>query len=106
MKARQNSQLRLLPLTMLPTIPLLNKLPLPKVGNPLEVARNGALKLVIPSGVLEVEVLAILNGVLKQVITTGPPLPLPPPRMRMPKSLPSGPTAVPGTVKRMSQITR
>ena len=54
MKARQNSQLRLL----LPTMPLLNKPPPPKIGNPLplEMAMSGVLPVVILTGVLSVEV--------------------------------------------------
>ena len=122
MKARQNSQLRLLLLTM----SLLNKLPPPKIGNPLQVAMTGVLEVVILSGVLKAVMLngvleeekeeaeeeeekekeeRILSGVLEVVpVPTGLPLPLPPPRM--PKSLLSGLTAVPGTVKRKSQTTR
>jgi len=109
MRARQSSQLRLL----LPTMSLLNKLPPPKVGNPLEMAVTGVLEVVIPSGLLLVEAATpsglllveaeILSGVLKEVVTTGLPLPLPPPRMS--KNLPSGLNAVPGTVRRKSQTT-
>lgn len=92
---------------------LLNKLPPPKVGNPLEMAVTGVLEVVIPSGLLLVEAATpsglllveaeILSGVLKEVVTTGLPLPLPPPRMS--KNLPSGLNAVPGTVRRKSQTT-
>jgi len=128
MRARQSSQQRLL----LPKMSPLNKLPPPKVGNPLEVAMTGAPEVEIPSGVLLVEAAilllvevailllaevailsgvllveaAILSGVLEEVVPTGPPLPLPLPPPRMPKNLPIGLNAVPGTVRRKSQTTR
>ena len=91
MKVRPSSRLRLRLSAML----LLNKLLLSKIGSPAEAA--------ILSGAPEV---VVLSGVLKVVILIGPPPPLllPPPRML--KSLPTGLTAVPGTVKRKSQTTR
>ena len=93
MKAKQNSQSRLL----LPTMPLLSKLPPPKSGELAQVARTG-------QPVEEV----ILTGVLKVVILIGPPLPLPLPLppLRTPKNLPSGLIAVLGTAKRKSPTTR
>jgi len=105
MKARPNSRPRLL----LPTMPLLNKRLPPKIGEPLEMVITGVVEMeaevevVILNGVPK---LATPSGVPKVVTLTGPPLlPLPPPP-RTPMSLPSGPTAVPGTVKRKSQTTR
>jgi len=118
MRARQSSQLRLL----LPTTSLLNKLPPLKV----EMAVTGVLEVAIPSGVLLVGAVilsgvllvgaaipsgmppagaAILSGVLlvEAAILSGVLLPPPPPRM--PKNLPSGLNAVPGTVRRKKQTT-
>ena len=86
-KARPNSQLRLLPQTMLP----LNKLLPLKAGNPVEVATTGHLVGVVA-----------MTGVLEVATTlTGPPLPLPPPQTS--KSPRSGLTAVPGIAKRKSK---
>lgn len=90
MKARPNSLLRLL----LPTMPLLNKfkLPPPKIGEPLEVATNGVLGVVV------------LTGVLKVVVLNGVALPLPP--LRILKSPPSGLTGALEIAKRKSRIIR
>lgn len=81
----------------LPTTPLPSKLkllPLKTSGDPAGV--------VAMSGV---PALVLLTGALKVVVViTGPPLLLHP--LRMPKSLLSGPTAVPRIAKRRSKTIR
>jgi len=94
---------------LLSTMPLLNKSPPPRNGEPVEVAMIGVLKVVTLTGLPKVVIptgppkVVTLSGVLGVVTLTGP-LPLPPPRM--PKSLPSGLTDVPGIVKRRSRTIR
>ena len=95
MKAKPNSRLRPPP----PTMPLLNKWLPPKIGSPVEEEEEEE----IPSGALRP---AVPIGVLMLPPLTGPPLLLLLSPRRMPKSPPSGLTAVPEIVKRKSQTTR
>jgi len=108
MKVKRSLRRRLPPPTML----LLKKPPLQIIGGLRAAARTGPVEAEVEV-VMEVEeltgpeaVVAILPGVLRVVVLTGPPPPpLPPPT---PKNLPSpsGLTAVPGIVKKKNQTTR
>lgn len=108
MKVKRSLRRRLLPPTML----LLKKPPLQIIGGLRAAAMTGTVEAEVEA-VMEVEeltgpeaVVAILPGVLRVVVLTGPPPPpLPPPT---PKNLPSpsGLTAVPGIAKKKNQTTR